>query len=98
MQAFGTEGHIAIEVPFNAPADRACRIRIDDGRRLDGRSAETITFPAVDQYRLQAERFSEAVRGTGVVPVSLEDAIGNMAVIDALFRSAETGNRESVSS
>jgi hypothetical protein len=24
------------------------------------------------------------------VPVSLEDAIGNMAVIDALFRSAET--------
>ena len=76
-----------------------CQRRMRAARSIDGdgRSAESITFPAVDQYRLQAERFSEAVRGVGVVPVSLEDAIGNMAVIDALFRSAETGTRERVS-
>jgi hypothetical protein len=46
-------------------------------------------IPQVDQYVLQGERFSEAVRGVGSVPVSLETAIGNMVVIDALFRSAE---------
>jgi len=32
------------------------------------------------------------VRGNGEVPVSLEDSIANMAVIDALFRSAESGS------
>jgi predicted dehydrogenase len=47
-------------------------------------------FPAVDQYVVQADRFSEAIRGVGDVPVTLEDAIGNMAVIDALFRSADS--------
>ena len=95
VQVYGTEGRIEIEIPFNAPPDLECRIFIDDGSRLAGASAETITLPAVDQYRLQAERFSEAVRGVGVVPVSLEDAIGNMAVIDALFRSGKTGRWES---
>ncbi|MEP6729339.1 MAG: Gfo/Idh/MocA family oxidoreductase [bacterium] len=91
MQVFGTEGRIEIEIPFNAPADHECRIFVDDGSKFAGAAAEIITLPAVDQYRLQGERFSEAIRGTGVVPVSLEDASGNMAVIDALFRSAESG-------
>jgi predicted dehydrogenase len=94
MQMFGTEGRIAVEIPFNAPADRECRIFVDDGSKFAGASAETITLPAVDQYRLQGERFSEAVRGIGTVPVTLEDAIGNMAVLDALFRSATTGRWE----
>lgn len=94
MQAFGTEGRIELAVPFSPDADHACRIIVDDGRALGAAGAETITLPAVDQYRLQGERFSEAVRGVGTVPVSLEDAIGNMAVIDALFKSAESGRWE----
>ena len=88
MMVYGTEGRIEIEIPFNAPPERECRIFVDDGSRFAGASAETIVLPAVDQYRLQGERFSEAVRGLGGVPTTLEDAIGNMAVIDALFRSA----------
>ncbi|HEV7838923.1 MAG TPA: Gfo/Idh/MocA family oxidoreductase [Gemmatimonadaceae bacterium] len=88
MQIFGTTGRIAIEIPFNAPARDECRIFVDDGSDLRGGAAETITFPAVDQYSVQADRFSEAIRGVGTVPVPLEDAMGNMAVIDALFRSA----------
>ena len=94
MQVFGTEGRIEIEIPFNAPANHECRIFVDDGSKFGGASAETITLPAVDQYRLQGERFSEAVRGIGAVPVSLEDAISNMAVLDALFRSATSGRWE----
>ena len=90
MQIFGTAGRIAVEIPFNAPSDRECRIFVDDGRDVFGSGIETITFPPVDQYTIQADRFSEAVRGIGEVPVSLETSIGNMAVIDALFRSAET--------
>jgi predicted dehydrogenase len=94
MHVYGTEGRIEIEIPFNAPPDRGCRILIDDGSSLDGSSAEAITFPAVDQYKLQGDRFAEAVRGVGTVPVSLDDAICNMAVIDALFRSAKSGRWE----
>ena len=88
MQIFGTTGRIAVEIPFNAPPRNECRIFVDDGSDLAGGGIEAIVFPAVDQYSVQADRFSEAIRGVGSVPVSLEDAMGNMAVIDALFRSA----------
>ncbi|MEP6618195.1 MAG: Gfo/Idh/MocA family oxidoreductase [bacterium] len=88
MQIFGTSGRIEVEIPFNAPPDGGCRILLDDGSKFAGAAAEAITFPAVDQYRLQGDRFSEAVRGIGSTLVSLEDSIANMAVIDALFRSS----------
>ncbi|HUF65799.1 MAG TPA: Gfo/Idh/MocA family oxidoreductase [Gemmatimonadaceae bacterium] len=87
MHVFGTAGRIEVDIPFNGPADAPCRIFVATGRE---RTLETIEFPAVDQYTLQADEFSKAVRGLGPVPVPLEDAIGNMEVIDALFSSAET--------
>jgi predicted dehydrogenase len=90
MQIHGTTGRIEVQIPFNAPNDRPCRIFVDDGRELGDASAEAIDFPVVDQYTLQGDRFSDAVRGIGSVPVSVEDAIANMAVIDALVRSAES--------
>ncbi len=95
MQVYGTEGRIEVEVPFSPPYKRATRIFVDDGSEFAGENAEEIVFPAVDQYRLQGERFSEAVRGVGHVPTTLEDAIGNMAVIDAIFRSAKSRRWES---
>ena len=94
MELFGTEGRIELDIPFSPPSEHACRILVDDGTQLGGAAAEAITLPAVDQYRLQAERFSEAVRGVGTVPVTLEDAIANMSVIDALFRSVTSGRWE----
>jgi predicted dehydrogenase len=94
MQFFGTKGRIEIEIPFNAPNDRPCRIFIDDGRDLFGGGVHTETFPICDQYTIQGDLFSRAIRGDGEVPVSLEDACGNMAVIEAVFRSAETGRWE----
>ena len=94
MQIFGTRGRIDVEIPFNAPPDRECRVFVDDGSALGGLAAVPITFAAVDQYTLQADQFSAAIRGEGSVPVSIDDAVANMAVIDALFRSAESGRWE----
>jgi predicted dehydrogenase len=94
MQFLGTKGRIEIEIPFNAPNDRPCRIFIDDGRDVFGGGVSTETFPTCDQYTIQGDVFSRAVRGDGDVPVSIEDAIRNMAVIEAVFRSAETGRWE----
>jgi predicted dehydrogenase len=94
MQLHGTQGRIEVQIPFNAPNDRPCRIFVDDGRELGDRSAETIEFPVVDQYTLQGDNFSAAIRGERDVPVGVEDAVANMAVIDAVFRSAESGRWE----
>jgi predicted dehydrogenase len=93
-QFFGTKGRIEIEIPFNAPPDRPTRIFIDDGRDVFGSGITAEEFPVCDQYTIQGDEFSKAIRGHADVPVSLEDAVKNMAVIEAIFRSAETGQWE----
>ena len=92
MNFFGTRGRIELEIPFNAPNDRPCRIFIDDGGDLFGANISTEELPTCDQYMIQGDVFSRAVRQDSEAPVSIEDAIKNMAVIEAIFRSAETGN------
>ncbi|HEX8920866.1 MAG TPA: hypothetical protein VF766_05280, partial [Pyrinomonadaceae bacterium] len=82
---------IEVLIPFNAPADRPMRILIDDGSDLFGGSIKVKEFPACDQYTVQGDLFSRAVRENTEQPISLEDSMNNMAVIDALFRSAESG-------
>ena len=94
MHLFGTKGRIEIEIPFNAPNDRPCRIFIDDGGDKFGKNITTESLPICDQYTIQGDLFSRAVRGDGEVPVPLTDGIKNMAVIEAVFRSAESGKWE----
>jgi predicted dehydrogenase len=94
MQVLGTKGRIEIEIPFNAPNDRPCRILIDDGRDLMGGGITIESFPTCDQYTIQGDVFSRAIREGSKVPVPIEDAIKNMAVIEAIFRSAESGQWE----
>jgi predicted dehydrogenase len=91
----GTRGRIEIEIPFNAPIDRPTRIFIDDGGDLSGKTITTETFPVSDQYTLQGDAFSRAVLENTDVPVPIEEGIRNMAVIEAVFRSAESGQWES---
>ena len=95
MHLVGTQGRIELEIPFNAPADRPCRVFVDDGRDLFGGGIETITIPTVNQYRIQGDLFSEAVRSGGDVAYPLEDTLANMKAIEALFRSADNGTWES---
>ncbi len=94
MQIFGTQGRIELEIPFNAPADRPTRIFIDDGSDLFGSSIETREFPICDQYTIQADLFSQAIIEDAEQPIPLEDAVRNMAAIDAIFRSTQSGRWE----
>jgi predicted dehydrogenase len=96
VQICGTRGRIEIQIPFNAPPGGAMRILLDDGTSLDGASVATETLPACDQYTLQGEAFSRAVRGEIDLPYGVEDAVANMRVIDALFRSEKSGRWEEV--
>ena len=94
VQFFGTKGRIEIEIPFNAPKDRPTRIFVDETGELFGSGTKTEVFPTADQYTMQGDAFSRAVLDDTEVPVSLEEAIANMAVMEAIFRSAETGSWE----
>ena len=95
MQFLGTEGRIEVEVPFNAPTEKPCRIIVDDGKDLyAGGSQRVELIPVCNQFTIQADIFSKAVRGEGEVPNPMEDAVCNAAVIEALFKSAESGRWE----
>jgi predicted dehydrogenase len=87
----GTKGRIEIEIPFNAPKDRPTRVFIDETGDIFGAGIVTEEFPTADQYTMQGDAFSKAILEGGEVPVPLEDAIANMRVIEAVFRSAEAG-------
>jgi predicted dehydrogenase len=91
IQFLGTCGRIEIEIPFNAPPDSPTRLFIDDSGDLSGCDITTETFPVCDQYTLQGDAFSKAILENTEVPVPIEDAIRNMAVIEAIFNSASSG-------
>ncbi len=82
----GTQGWIDVEIPFNPPPDQPTRLV----HRTDGEVAELV-IEAADQDTIQADRFSEAVRGGRPLPTPLTDAVANMKVIDAVLASAAGG-------
>ena len=96
VKAFGTRGRLEIEIPVNAAPDRPARIMIDDGRDLYAGGLEVRTFDLCNQYTLQGDAFSRAIREGGALPMSLEDSIANLRVIDALFRSEKSSAWEGV--
>jgi predicted dehydrogenase len=91
VQVLGTRGRIEVEIPFNAPNDRPCRVFVDDGRDVFGGGIEVVSFETCDQYTIQGDLFSKAILDGTPVPIPLEDALLNMRVIEAVFRSAESG-------
>jgi predicted dehydrogenase len=92
----GTKGRIEIEIPFNAPPEHPTRIFVDDGRDIFGSGIATEAFPVTDQYTLQGDAFSRAVLEGTPVPVPIEEGIANMAVIEAIFQSAQSGQWQAV--
>jgi predicted dehydrogenase len=91
VQILGTQGRVEVEIPFNAPPDRPCRILIDSGADVFGGGVRVEELPVCDQYTIQADAFSQAIREGGEVPTPLEDSIRNLAVIEALFESSRGG-------
>ena len=84
VNIYGTQGRIEIEIPFNAPPDRPCRLWHESAGRI-----EEIVLDAVDQYTLQSDAFSQAILNDLPAPTPIEDALANMRVIDAVFASAK---------
>ena len=87
VNIFGTKGRIEIEIPFNTPSDRPCKVWYGDGNRI-----EEIVLEVCDQYTIQGDLFSRAVLEDREVQVPLEDAVANMKVIEAIISSARSGS------
>jgi predicted dehydrogenase len=94
IQIVGARGRIEVQIPVNAPPDRSCRIVVDDGSDLFGAGEQVIELEVCDQYTIQADLFARSIREDQAQAVSLEESIRNMAVIDAIFRSAKSGRWE----
>ncbi|MDH3451712.1 MAG: Gfo/Idh/MocA family oxidoreductase [Gammaproteobacteria bacterium] len=88
VNIFGTEGRVEIDIPFNPPPDRPCKVTHEKG--ADSRE---IMLEVCDQYTLQGDVFARSILDKTPVPTPLEDALANMQVIEAVLRSAEQGGR-----
>lgn len=88
---FATGGHITIPIPFNTPPDVPARMSVTTSL-----GTRELSFDPVDQYGLQFEAFSNAVRTGGEAPIDPQDALANQQVLDALFASEESARWEDV--
>ena len=86
VNIFGTSGRVEIEIPFNAPPDRPCRM----WHETEGETLE-IEFPVCDQYAIQGELMSQAILEDTAVPTPISDAVANMKVIEAVIQSSHSG-------
>ena len=86
VQIMGTLGRIEIEIPFNAPPDRPCRMW-----HVTPTSTSEIHLGTCDQYTIQGDLMSEAILNDAAVPTPILDAVGNMLTIEAITQSSKTG-------
>lgn len=86
VNIFGTAGRVEIEIPFNAPPDKPCKMWHQHGARVD-----EILLDICDQYTIQGDAFSLAILNDTPVPTPIEDAVANMKVIESIVESAKSG-------
>jgi predicted dehydrogenase len=96
VEVFGDKASLEIIIPFNAPPDEHTAILVGGAGPMDRSLHRREIMPAVDQYTEQAEAFALAVLGEAPLPYGVEDAINQMKVLDAIFRSEKSGAWESV--
>jgi predicted dehydrogenase len=94
VMIMGEKARLSLSIPFNQPPDAPQVITVDDGQSFNGATAVTHTLQPSNQYTLMGEAFTRAVTGEAPLPYGIEDARLNMRIIDALFRSETSGQRE----
>ena len=83
LEAIGTEGSLFLDDPWH------CVEPMIELRRRD--SLERIDVPRANPYRLELENLGAAIRGSGPLLLGRADAVAQARSIEALFRSAASG-------
>jgi predicted dehydrogenase len=91
VDLLGSGGQLSVHLPFNAFPDTPLLLTVDTGV-----GPRKVFTPATDQYVELFEAFSRTVREGGAVPTPPQDAVDNMKVLDALFRSEKSEAWEKV--
>jgi predicted dehydrogenase len=94
VEILGCKGRILIPVPFNVDPARPTEIVIDDARDLYGGGTRIERFAPCDQYTLQGDAVSTAIRSGAPFDYPIADAVANMRILDALMRSETSGRWE----
>ncbi|MBN2552746.1 MAG: Gfo/Idh/MocA family oxidoreductase [Spirochaetales bacterium] len=91
VDIYGSSGSMHVGIPFNMYPDVPPSLTVSTpiGERRP-------QLPAADQYGLEFEAFSEALRRDLPVPTPPQDAVANQKVLDALFRSETSGRWEPI--
>ena len=93
----GDKGWIEVAAPFNAGLYDADVVTLHSA---DHDVATKFRFAGINQYRLEVEAFARAVSSPDMKGdeeiFSLENSKLNQKLIDAIFRSGESGNWENV--
>jgi predicted dehydrogenase len=84
-QVVGTQGIVTVLTSF-VPGDGDTKIRVQKGSEI---REETVA--GTNQYTLEVDHFARAVLDGTLLPAPAEDGVANMAVVDALHRSAREG-------
>ena len=91
VDVVGTSGKLSIHLPFNMYADVPAELTV-----VTSIGSRTVSCGPATQYRLMFDAYSESLLAGKPEPTPAEDAIANMKVLDALFRSEASGNWEAL--
>jgi predicted dehydrogenase len=83
LEVIGSEGSLFLDDPWH------CNVPAIELRR-DGK-VERIELERIDSYRLELENVSDAIDGKAELLLGDDDAVGQARALEALHRSAETG-------
>lgn len=82
LEAIGSEGSLFVDDPWHC-------LRPGIELRRDG-EVERIEIEPQDSYRLELENMSDAIRGTGELLLTRDDAMGQARALEAVYASAAT--------
>ena len=96
VEVFGDRASLEIVIPYNAVADESGALLVGNGGPLDRSLYRREITKPVDQYTEEADAFARAVLGEEPLAYGVDDAIQQMRILDAIFRSEKSGAWEDV--
>jgi len=93
FHVFGTDAWVEARDTVRPEAEGTVNFTV----RRKGCEPETRELPSINSVTVNIEAFAAAVAGEAEYPFSREEKIGNIAVLEAIARSVESGSPVSVS-
>ena len=84
-------GWLRFDFPYSQVRPVACRLEYGDSSGVGAQPTAVFDFAPVNQFALQAERFSRLLLGDAVPRWPIEQSLDTLRTIESLFTSARSG-------